>query len=245
MPDFITHASFVIRCDSRQRALAIKAFSHIQNGVYSEKAIMAITNPENVELSNEENLIRFWIMRHPDFDAKEPTDALPWDFVVDPSDEGILVRNGLTINTSQAAVFTQGILLAFELEDLIVIEATHEPISSSEQVFGGHVVAVTSQYIRWQSTVDFVSREKTAHDHRVRYFIGSSDITDPASLSPKFLVSMDEFEDAEYKLNEIRSKVFGKDDEYENGSQDEFSIKNFHEISPHDFEVLKIHLPVF
>jgi hypothetical protein len=133
---FKTLVYFVIPCSTEQANIAINALKSVSGELSGHtQSIISQTNTE--EGCTKEKIIRHCFFNHPDQPEPESTNELEWDFNVEVCNEGLWIYTDESINTEQAAVFTQAVLLAFNLPSLIEIKAAH-PACSHYRARGWH-----------------------------------------------------------------------------------------------------------
>ncbi|MEE8058384.1 MAG: hypothetical protein V3T17_11200 [Pseudomonadales bacterium] len=249
MADYYTEASFIIPCSEEQAATAINALDHI-NGELSECAELAILKADSEELSHEENIIRHCFFNHPEQDESNSVKELDWYFNVETCDEGLWVYTNESINTEQAAIFTQSVLTGFELSSLVEIKAAHTCSKQRTDAFGGHACVVSKDHIRWDGLYEFLEAERKAHAECERYYVCRiTEVNGEYEHGSRFLMKCVGNDDPEKRLDDIFVGYRGegvKEDEDFVRYPDGIAAKNpcMSEITPYEFKVMQPHLSV-
>lgn len=249
MADYYTLASFVIPCSQEQAQKSIEALQHI-DGETTDYADLAIWKADSEPLEPEEIIIRHCFIRHPDQSKDLSEKELHFDFSVEPCIEGLWVKSDESINTEVAAIFTQAVLMAFDLPHRVDIQAAHTCSKMRTDAFGGHAAVVTKDSIRFDGLHRFLEAESQAHDKQERYFFCK--ITEQAGepeFEIQFLMTCTSDQQPEQRLDDIFVNFRGegeKDGDNFVWFESNTAAKNprLKEITPLEFSVMKEHLSV-
>jgi hypothetical protein len=195
MADYYTQASFVIPCSKEQAVIALEAINQV-SGELGEIAAECLSKEEENDFSVTEKLIRFFYFNHPDYDKNIQEiqgDALSWIFSAQlcPDESGVWVQSDESINTEQAAIFTQGILSVFDLDHMVEIQAAHTCNRPRLDGFGGHAFVVTKDSMEAFSTDEFVMAHTSAHMNGDKFYVCKiSETCGQNHFSTKFLISI-------------------------------------------------------
>jgi len=249
MSNFYNFASFIIPCSADQALIAMEALSCI-NGDLNEFAEATLKRVDGENFTDKEKLIRHCFFAHPDQEGTASITAYTWDFNIEACSEGLWISPEEPINTGHAAIFTQAVLLVFDLDSLVVIQASNDCSAHRTDAYGGHSIVVTKDYIRRHDSVPFIESEQEAHRNKERYFI--CDITElngQYEYTSHFLMKCASEIDPQLKVNEIFMNYRGDGD-----MEDEFNVvfsdglgakdPNFNEISALEFKSMQAYIPV-
>ncbi len=249
MADYYTQASFIIDCSSEQAQIALDALDHI-NDQFTDYADAAVWKADNEELCAEEKIIRHCFYSHPDQEADNSVRELCWDFQVEATDGGLWVHSDGSINTEHAAVFTQAVLMAFNLPELVEIEAAHTCSKDRTDAFGGHACVVSKDFVRWGGLDDFIRAERNAHKDGERFlFCQLAEVNGQCEYASRFLIRCSKEDDPQQKMDDILESFRG------DGCRQEDNSVLFEcgtvamnprltEITPHEFTVMQKYLSV-
>lgn len=247
MADYFTQASFIIPCASDQAETAIEALQHIDDQ-FDEYAGVAISKSDEDLLRAEEKILRHCFINHPEQNDNSPNYDLCWSFNVKTCEGGLWVYADENINTEEAAIFTQAVLVAFDLPSLVEIQASHTCSKSRVNAFVGHACVVSKDFIRWDNSYSFLDSERKAHTSSERYFVCDiTEVNGEFEYSSHFLMKCSGEDDPEQRLDEIFVNYRGDGDKesdsfvwYDSGT----AAKNpqMAEITPYEFNVMKAHL---
>lgn len=248
MSDYYTQACFVIPCNTEQAELAIKALDHLKGE--SKEYVELVIFKADSEISDAlDKIIRHCVFNHPEY-KEEPLETLMWELDAEVCDEGICVSPDESINTDHASVFTQAILVAFDLPHLVEITAARVCSCMEVDAFGGIAIVVSKDMYRWQDAREFLEAEREAHKEKARYFFCGITEENEASEYPRhFLLKCTGTECPEQKLDDIFTNLRGagkKEGENFVWFSGGLSAKDpyMSEISPAEFMVMKNYLSV-
>ncbi|MDH5730821.1 MAG: hypothetical protein OEZ58_17670, partial [Gammaproteobacteria bacterium] len=153
-----------------------------------------------------------------------------------------------SINTDHAAIFTQAVLHVFDLEQSVVIYASHTCDRPLIDAFGGHTIFVTKDTIRYDTSHDFVRAEEQAHkDNKNYYFCSLTEVNGEFEYQSKFLMACERKEDPDARLKHIFKTFRG-----EGSFEDEDFVwypcgvaaksPEYHAITPHEYQIMSQHL---
>ncbi len=249
MADFYTLASFIIPCSEEQAATAVNALELI-NGEVTEFAEAAILKTDGEVLTPEEKIIHHCFFNHPDQDKDNSIKNLNWSFNTGFCSEGLWVYTDESIDTEQAAIFTQAVLLSFNLPSIVEIQAAHTCSKQRTDAFGGHACIVTKDHIRWNELYSFLEAERKAHRDNERYFVCEiTEVNGEYEYTSHFLLKCSGDDDPDQRLNEIFVSYRGDGSKegdsfvwFDSGT----AAKNpcMSEITPYEFKVMQTHLSV-
>jgi len=185
-------------------SLAIDALNELTPEI-TEYARSVIEKTEDSSFTEKEQLIRFCYFNHPEYnEGHVDEDEFYWKFDVSVDDDGVWIRSDQSINTDHAAIFTQSILTLFDLDQLIVINASHTCSKPRLDAFGGHSVVVTKESIRWSDGLQFIESEQKAHDNKENYyFCEITEINGEYEYRSHFLMTCKLDESPEERLDNI------------------------------------------
>ncbi len=200
------------------------------------------------KLTPTESILTHCCENHPEAGAGF---SLGWDFDLSIEEEidGFFIAPDDDINTEHAALFTQAVLKAFDLDVQIPILASHTCSRHEVGAYGGHACVITKDKIAWAGLLDFVEAEKRAHARGERYFACSQTTRINEYLFKEhYLMVCDVEADPEacheYIFTNWRSdgEVIDGEAEYADGCFG--SDAWMEEISSLEFERLKMFIPV-
>lgn len=249
MADYYTEASFIIPCSAEQATTAVQVMGHLRDEE-SELVELAINKSDTDEFTPEETIIRHCFFSHPDQDASYSVKELDWSFSLETHSDGLWVYTDETINTEQAAIFTQAVLRAFDLPSLVEIEAAHTCSKQRTDAFGGHACVVTKDFIRWDGLYEFLEAESKAHSGQEKYFLCHiTEVNGEYEYTSHFLMKCTGNEDPEKRLDSIF--VGYRDQGDKEGDDfvwypDGLAAKDpcMTEIPPLEFKIMQRHLGV-
>ncbi|EYU13427.1 hypothetical protein [Photorhabdus aegyptia] len=235
MADYYTEASFIVPCSEEQASVAIEALTHI-DGECTEFARTVISEHKDEAFAPKESIIRHCFQNHPD--RNNDSFSLEWDFTLENYPDGLWIHAGESINTEHAAIFTQAVLIAFDLPYLVEIQAAHTSNKQRTDAFGGHACVVSKDHIRWNDLCDFLEAERKAHEEREQYFVCNiKNIKNGKyEYGHCFLMKCSGSDDPEKRLDEIFVNYLGESNK---------KGESLSEITPLEFKVMQTHLSVF
>ena len=254
MANHYIQASFMIKCTREQADIATGALSEVStyDDEMSDWAKSVIKRAADDTFTLKETILRECFFNHPDqsddIGAHDHSSELFWDFDAVVEDDGIWVSADESINTDHAAIFTSAVLKAFEIDDLVVIEAAHTCSKPQLDAFGGHAVVVSKDHIEWDSTQQFIAAERQANKDEARYYYcGITEVNGEYEYTSNFLMKCIGEKTEDERLNEILLGYRGDGEEDEIGrviypgglgAQDASSQK----ITPHEYQMMSKYL---
>lgn len=169
MADYYTEASFIIPCAQEQADIAIKALRRL--GDNDEICQLVVSKADDETFDSEEKIIRHCYHHHPDFDDSLKNPEIDWCIEAMLDKNGIWITHNETINTEHAAIFTQSVLLAFDIDALVTIHAAHTCSNPCLDAYGGHAWCVTRHSMRFSSLETFIQAETGAWRGKQQYFL--------------------------------------------------------------------------
>jgi len=246
MADYYTLASFQIPCTPDQAEIALEGLGMVDGWELDRSLLEPLMKDGDSDLSAKEIIAKHCMENHPDYDyfVQKQTDELEWQFYASADDDGIWIRHDESINTEHAAIFTQAVLKAFDLPNMVEIKAAHTCGKPRLDAFGGHAAVVTKDGISWCSLHDFLEKERTAHERGNRFFFCTlTKVNGQYEYDSHFLMQCGADEDADAKLEHIMIGYRGEgkmtEDGYvECGDGMQVNFKGMTEIDPVAFATM-------
>ena len=247
MANCSTEASFKIYCKPEQAAIACEALNEFHRDT-TEHADSVIHSGHTADLTHKNRIFQFCYQNHPDLTEQTTPDELEWAFCAEIESGGIWIHVDDSINTDHAAIFTQAVLHVFDLEQSVVIYASHTCDRPLIDAFGGHSVFVTKDTIRYDTSHDFVRAEEQAHkDNKNYYFCSLTEVNGEFEYQSKFLMACERKEDPDARLKHIFKTFRGA-----GSSEGEDFVwypcgvaaksPEYHAITPHEYQIMSQHL---
>ena len=255
MADYYTEASFIIPCTDTQADIALAALKHLENeesaylNMMAKKEIKAEKNSTPDKMSE---IIRHCLENHPEQGREHLTIELDWEFSAIKNKKGIWLHNDECINTEHAAIFAQAVLNAFNIDEAVVINASHTCSRPVVDSFGGHSVVITKNSMRFHGLHDFVDAELKAHHNKESHYLCEiTEVNGEYEYPDKFLMICRGEEDPDEKLEGIFNSYRGEgyknpDDEYTVWFSDNLAAKNpeYTKITPMEYKTMSAYLTV-
>jgi hypothetical protein len=153
MSNNITHAAFLLPLTTVQTAFAIDVCKHLasdRSNTTNDEASEPATNLSDVYCIAKR--ITTLIPGHQE-------GGLLLGFEYHAADGGLEIFYDDHINTENAAVFCQQILLHFNSEKYVTINASHIGENFEYNDYGGHAAFVTKDIIVWMSTTSWLEEQ--------------------------------------------------------------------------------------
>lgn len=251
MSHFIEHVSFIIPCTQEQAEIALRALCGI-SGELDEDATDAISKPESDDLDAEERIVRHCYFNHSEQSCTNDVTELEWRFVAEKNPAGIWVYSTDSFNPSDASVFSQAVLRAFDLPDLVEINVAHISTRLRVNCCGGSAFAVTKDTIRELCTTDFLYQERLAVLGKERYFIGKvAEVNGGYQHQSQFIYKVvgEQCQDARFREIMLafhdEGRVSGDDADMVTFPGGISAVKvSLEELPPNDFMAMAQYLPV-
>ena len=245
MAEFFTLASFTIPCSRQQAEVALASLTSLR-----EEAKLIPLSGEQADHPPEAIIINHCLSNHPEFPVLNKEQAPGWEFICSVVDDGLWIRSDESINTREAAIFTQSVLLAFELNILVEIQASHVSRKDRADSYGGHACTVTRDKIQFFNFSGDIEAEKMAFETNSRfYFCSVNESNGPNEYKDRFLMKCSNSSNAYEEFKRIASNLFGKVDAGEDDTDHLASSElvngyQFKEIEPSEFQTLQRFLTV-
>lgn len=222
MANYYTHASFTLECSTDQAKIAENAFNLLLNiDENAEEVIKEILKKDILKLTSFESIIRHCFLNHEFQNESQNNFDLSWEFEFVIDEYGIWISHSESICISEAALFTQAILLAFSLNVQILISFAN--ICSQPRVdgFGGGCCIVSMSDIKFDHNNTFVLSEQYAFENKYKFYIRKITGIHPNMNNNLELITMQE---------------------NSTSSINDSNPENFTEITPLEYEILKRYL---
>jgi hypothetical protein len=172
MTNYYTKAAFTIPCSEHQAQLALMVLEKLKESP-GECITISLSSAAAEGASRSDVMIRHCMLNHPD-----PDDIL-WDFdarLYDTSENdgerpsGLMIYSDDTMSVDSAAIFTQAMLIAFDIDAFVDIQAAYTCDEEEIDTYGGFTQVVTKRFIHCDDAGQFITAEKTAYELREKYY---------------------------------------------------------------------------
>lgn len=234
MANYYTQGSFIVPCTKEQAEIAIKALDHLKCEL-STFARKVIEKPDSESLNEEERIIKLCYFGHPEYSEDVSLDDYDyiWGFSSEAEDEGLWIYGDESLDSTHAAIFTQAVLSAFDIDKMVEIQVSYLCDKPRSDGFGGHACVVTKSNIRCMDLSNFISAEIDAFENNYQCFVCTYS-ANKGILSDVFLVQVKMNNDVAEYVNERLSAIYNR-----KVSNADLTIK---EVTPFEYATMKEYL---
>lgn len=154
MANYYTQASFIIPLTAEQTVFAVKVLECFLD----EK--IDLTKRHKTKVARAYDIAVFRLARKLAKSVDEyevHNQYIGFSFQAQPN--GLWISHDESINTDNAAIFTQCLLKHFDIDGYVAIEAAHTCDKARLDGFGGHALFITKKHIRWVSTYEWIESQ--------------------------------------------------------------------------------------
>jgi len=251
MANYTAEASYIIPCNSVQANLALYALKQIDFNItrYAEYCL-----GENAGHGSIASIIRHCVLNHPEYDADKPEtlDDVYLSFRCEIDKKGLWISHDESIISDHAAIFTQAVLTAFDIDAFVVIDIAYTCSRPVLDAFAGDTVIVTKDEINYLGTFAAKEAYEKAHTNQAHYFSCSIVLAQgDKEFKERFLMTCGKKEDDSEVFDQLIEGYYGEGNGF---FENDLAISypdgitgkefNYTPITPADFAVMENHLPV-